>query len=181
MNDSRKEAETMTTTTTRRTNEKRTPKKRTAGKRTTKKTVAVAPAKQAVVVVSAKKGEKKDSSQSRVDKAKAKAAEAKTRAKRVLEDKGGLIASAIGVATAAAAGAVAFKTLSGKSRKVYHLMPHEEGWQVTKADAKKPELVRERKLEARSEARDLAHDNEPSQLVIHRQDGTIQTVHTYGE
>jgi len=103
------------------------------------------------------------------------------RARQALHGKGKLIAAAVGVAAAAAAGLVAFKTVRGKERTVYHLMPHEDGWQVTRQDEGKPRLVRERKQEASSEARDLARDNEPSQLVIHRADGTVQTVHTYGE
>jgi|GEM_PF-1321881 len=95
--------------------------------------------------------------------------------------KGTLVAAALGVAAAAAAGVAAFKTMAGKKRKVFHLMPHEEGWQVTRAGKSSPEAVHGKKRKARSEARDMARDNEPSQLVIHRADGTIQTVHTYGE
>lgn len=95
--------------------------------------------------------------------------------------RGPLIAAALGVAAAAAAGVAAFKTLAGKERKVFHLMPHEDGWQVTRAGEDEPEAVHRKKRKARSEARDLARSNEPSQLVIHRADGTIQTVHTYGE
>lgn len=95
--------------------------------------------------------------------------------------KGGrMIAAALGVAAAAAAGVAAYKTFAGKQRKVFHLMPHEEGWQVTRAGEDSPEAVHDRKRKARSAARDLARANEPSQLVIHRADGTIQTVHTYG-
>lgn len=113
--------------------------------------------------------------------AKKEKSKRKSKSKSVMDGKGKLIAAAVGVATAAAAGIVAFTTASGKSRTVYHLMPHEDGWQVKKGDKKKPELVRDNKQDARSDARDLAHDHEPSQLVIHRADGTIQTVHTYGE
>ncbi len=117
-------------------------------------------------------GDKEKMSKSKKSKAQS--------AKSMMDGKGKFLAAAVGVATAAAAGIVAFKTASGKSRTVYHLMPHKDGWQVRKDNSGKPELVREHKQDARSEARDLAHDHEPSQLVIHRTDGTIQTVHTYG-
>lgn len=92
-----------------------------------------------------------------------------------------LIAAAVGVAAAAAAGIAAFTTSSGKERTVYHLMPHDKGWQVKKTGKSKAESVHEKKRPARDEARRLASKNEPSQLVIHRTDGTIETVHTYGE
>lgn len=96
-------------------------------------------------------------------------------------DRGKMIAAALGAATAAAAGIVAFKTARGKSRAVFHLMPHENGWQVKRTGKSKPEMVHEKKRAARDKAREFARNHEPSQLVVHRTDGTIQTVHTYGE
>lgn len=101
--------------------------------------------------------------------------------KKMLEDHAGWVAGAVSVAATAAAGIAAFKTRGGSERSVLHLMPHEDGWQVTRQGADEPELVCERKRDARKRARSAAHDCEPSQLVIHRTDGTIQTVHTYGE
>lgn len=125
-------------------------------------------------------GDKEKMSKSKKSKAQSAKGKVKSQTKSMMDGKGKFLAAAVGVATAAAAGIVAFKTASGKSRTVYHLMPHKDGWQVRKGNSGKPELVREHKQDARSEARDLAHDHEPSQLVIHRTDGTIQTVHTYG-
>ncbi|HMB54144.1 MAG TPA: DUF2188 domain-containing protein [Thermoanaerobaculia bacterium] len=92
-----------------------------------------------------------------------------------------MIGAAVAVATAAAAAVVAFRTASGDKRVVYHLMPHEKGWQVRKEGKDRAEKTFEKKQPARDYARDLADSNHPSQLVIHRTDGTIQTVHTYGE
>lgn len=92
-----------------------------------------------------------------------------------------MIAAAVAAATAAAAAVVAFRTATGDERTVYHLMPHDKGWQVRKAGKNRAEKTFEKKRPARDYARDLADSNHPSQLVIHRTDGTIQTVHTYGE
>ena len=146
------------------------PAKKTAA---TRKTVAVAGAKKQSPASGTPAG-KKDEKKSAAEKTAA-------RAKQALSGRGKLIAAAVGVATAAAAGLAAFKTAAGRKRTVFHLMPHEDGWQVKRADKDKPAVVREKKSDARDEARSLANDNEPSQLVIHRADGTIQTVHTYGE
>jgi len=92
-----------------------------------------------------------------------------------------MIATALGVAATAAAGFVAVRAASGRDRKVFHLMPHEKGWQVKKASADKAELTRETKKEALDAGRDVARKHEPSQLVVHRSDGTIQSAMTYGE
>lgn len=92
-----------------------------------------------------------------------------------------MIGAAVAAATAAAAAVVAFRTAGGDKRKVYHLMPHEKGWQVRIVGKNRPEKTFDSKRPARDYARGLADSNQPSQLVIHRTDGTIQTVHTYGE
>lgn len=91
-----------------------------------------------------------------------------------------MIATALGVAATAAAGFVAVRAASGKERKVFHLLPHEDGWQVKKANADKPEATRDTKKDALSVGRDVAKKHEPSQLVVHRSDGTIQSASTYG-
>lgn len=95
--------------------------------------------------------------------------------------KKGMIAGAVGVAAAAAATVAAFKTFSGASRSVFHVMPHDKGWQIRKSGRKSAVQVFEKKRPARDRARALANESEPSQLVIHREDGTVQAVHTYGE
>lgn len=61
---------------------------------------------------------------------------------------------------------------------VLHVVPDGDQWKVTQEDGQSVETF-ERKKEAVSAARDLAHRRIPSQLVIHRSDGTIQTRHTY--
>lgn len=95
--------------------------------------------------------------------------------------KKGVVAGAVGIAAAAAATVAAFKTFSGASRTVFHVMPHNKGWQITKSGRKGAVQVFDKKRPARDRARTLANENEPSQLVIHREDGTVQAVHTYGE
>lgn len=110
---------------------------------------------------------------------------AKSSAKSTKSDSPGMsrnamIATALGVAATAAAGFIAVRAASGKDRKVFHLLPHEGGWQVKKANADKPEATRDTKKDALSVGRDVAKKHEPSQLVIHRADGTIQSASSYG-
>lgn len=67
-------------------------------------------------------------------------------------------------------------------RKVYHVLPHEEeGWKVEAEGATRATSVHATKEEALNAARDLARSQEPSQVVVHRQDGSVQTDYTYGE
>ncbi len=66
-------------------------------------------------------------------------------------------------------------------RRVYHVTPDEAGWKVALEGADGAVSVHPAKGEAVKAARELAHRTEPSQVVIHRQDGTIQTHHTYGD
>lgn len=66
-------------------------------------------------------------------------------------------------------------------RKVYHVTSHDEGWKVQAEGAERAVRVTETKAEAVDTARELAKNQEPSRVVIHRLDGTIQTHHSYGE
>lgn len=61
----------------------------------------------------------------------------------------------------------------------YHLLPHEEGWQVKPSGAEYAVSTYETKDKALESARDLARRQSPSRLVIHRADGTIQSWHSY--
>lgn len=67
------------------------------------------------------------------------------------------------------------------ARRVVHVTPHESGWKVAVEGAAGAVSVHSVKAEAVQAARDLAHANEPCQVVIHRQDGTIQAHHAYGD
>ncbi|HMB89823.1 MAG TPA: phasin family protein [Rhodothermales bacterium] len=63
---------------------------------------------------------------------------------------------------------------------VYHVVPQDEGWAVTKEGTDRAINVLGTKAEALERGRDLAKNQEPSRLVIHRKDGTIQEQFTYG-
>ena len=64
-------------------------------------------------------------------------------------------------------------------RKVYQVTPKDDAWLVTLDGKKKPLAQYETKSPALEAARELAKANEPSQLIIHRADGSVQTSHTY--
>lgn len=66
-------------------------------------------------------------------------------------------------------------------RKVYHLSPADEGWTIGLEDVEEPISTHETKDAALAAGRDLAQQAEPSQLVVHRKDGTIQTAYSYGD
>ena len=63
---------------------------------------------------------------------------------------------------------------------VYHVVPQEAGWAVTKEGTDRAINVLNTKAEALERGRDLAKNQEPSRLVVHRKDGTIQEQFTYG-
>lgn len=69
-----------------------------------------------------------------------------------------------------------------KDRTVYHVLPNgERGWkaenvgnnQIIIEDSTKEEVVRKVKEKARKD--------EPSQVVVHKQDGTFEYESTYGD
>lgn len=67
------------------------------------------------------------------------------------------------------------------ARTVYHVTPAEEGWKVVAEGTESPVAVTNTKDEAVTTARDMAKAVEPSQVVVHKMDGTIQTSYAYGE
>lgn len=66
-------------------------------------------------------------------------------------------------------------------KTVFHVRPHEDGWKVELEGAKTPASVHTTKDEALSAVREAAKAAEPSQVVVHRMDGTVQTQFGYGE
>lgn len=68
-------------------------------------------------------------------------------------------------------------------RKVIHVVPNKKdgGWDVKQAG--KPGTIshHDKKDRAIDRGRDEAKDSDKGQLKIHKQDGTIQTEHTYGD
>jgi hypothetical protein len=55
----------------------------------------------------------------------------------------------------------------------------DEGWKVNRDGAKRTDSVHDKKSDAVDRARELAKDNKPSQVVIHKRDGKIQEERTY--
>lgn len=72
-------------------------------------------------------------------------------------------------------------TATDIERKVYHVTTHDEGWQVKAEGAERATSVHPTKNEAVAASRELATAQEPSEVIIHRVDGTIQNRNTYGE
>lgn len=67
------------------------------------------------------------------------------------------------------------------SRTVYHVVPRTRGqWGVKKENAEKASTTEDSKQEAIDSAKELAKKNKPSQIIIHKKDGSFQTEHTYG-
>ncbi|MDX1547365.1 MAG: DUF4342 domain-containing protein [Rhodothermales bacterium] len=66
-------------------------------------------------------------------------------------------------------------------KTVYRVVPREDGWAVEKAGADRAVRVEATKKEALDEARGFARNNRPSEVVVHREDGTIQDRFTYHE
>ncbi|NBC16807.1 MAG: DUF2188 domain-containing protein [Bacteroidetes bacterium] len=67
------------------------------------------------------------------------------------------------------------------SRAVYEVVPHPDGWAVQKQGADRATSVHGTKKEAMEAGRTVAGDHEPSQLIVQRQDGSVQDSFTYGE
>ncbi|MEE4175832.1 MAG: phasin family protein [Xanthomonadales bacterium] len=64
---------------------------------------------------------------------------------------------------------------------VYHLLPKEDQWAVRREGEDRNLRVLDTKREALDAARSIAQAHEPSRLVVHRADGTIQDSFSYGE
>jgi poly(hydroxyalkanoate) granule-associated protein len=64
-------------------------------------------------------------------------------------------------------------------RKVLHLTWTDEQWKVEAEGALRATSVHNTKDEALAAARELAQNQAPSQIVVHRMDGSVQTQYTY--
>lgn len=91
-----------------------------------------------------------------------------------------IAAAALGAGAAAVAGVVTARALRRRAA-VIHVEPGPESWQLRVEGERKPARVLETKDEAVSAGREMAHSRAPSELVIHRADGTEQTRHAYEE
>jgi hypothetical protein len=66
--------------------------------------------------------------------------------------------------------------------KVYHVAPGSNGgWDVKADDNKRPSGHFGKKTDAVVRGKELAKKAACGQIKIHRQDGTIQAEHTYGD
>ena len=71
--------------------------------------------------------------------------------------------------------------MAKSKRKVYHVAPnHNGGWDVKAEDNKRPSGHFGKKTDAVARGKELAKKAALGQLMIHKQDGTIQAEHTYG-
>jgi hypothetical protein len=66
-------------------------------------------------------------------------------------------------------------------RKRWHVLPHEEGWQVKRDGAKRATDVTEKQQSAIDVAVRIAKNNKPSQVLIHDRNGRIRDERTYGD
>lgn len=66
-------------------------------------------------------------------------------------------------------------------RKTYIVTPHDDGgWKVQAEGAGRATSVHKNKGDAVASARELARGQKPSQLLVYKQDGSVQTEQTYG-
>jgi poly(hydroxyalkanoate) granule-associated protein len=61
----------------------------------------------------------------------------------------------------------------------YHVSPHDDGWAVTKEGAERATSVYGTKKEAIEGGREFAKSHAPSELVVHKQDRSVQETFTY--
>lgn len=68
-------------------------------------------------------------------------------------------------------------------RIVYHVVPdRDEGvWKVRREGSERASSIHDVKIEALEKARELAFNNDLSQVKIHGRDGKILEEHTYGQ
>ncbi len=64
-------------------------------------------------------------------------------------------------------------------RSEHHVVPHPDGWAVTRPGAQRPSVVKDTKQEAVDKGREISK-NQGTELVIHKKDGTIQNSDSHG-
>jgi len=88
-------------------------------------------------------------------------------------------AAAASMVAAAAAGVAVARVVRRDRPAVLHVAPHGERWEIRLEGNKTPRKIFDTKEEAVAFARGLAHRQLPSELVIHRVDGSEQDRHSY--
>lgn len=66
-----------------------------------------------------------------------------------------------------------------RNNNQHHVVPHEDGWAILRSGSEKPSHVLPTKHEAEQTAREISR-NQGTELVIHRQDGTIERRDSHG-
>ncbi|MEZ5330718.1 MAG: DUF2188 domain-containing protein [Thermoanaerobaculia bacterium] len=90
------------------------------------------------------------------------------------------MAATAGIVAAAAATGVAVARIARRKRdSVLHVAAREDRWEIRSEGAKTAIQTFDTKEEAVAFARGLAHRRVPSELVIHRSDGSEQDRHSY--
>jgi hypothetical protein len=108
------------------------------------------------------------------------AQQAVRKTRKVLHTKGAKVAAAaVGVAAVAAAGVAVARAARSGRRDILRVTPRGERWEVRVEGNKNPSKVFDTKEEAVAAAREMAHRRLPSELVIHRADGSEQDHHSY--
>lgn len=69
----------------------------------------------------------------------------------------------------------------GRATAVFHLLPKGDEWTIRLEDSDDDISVHDLKSDALDAARGVAQAHEPSRLVVHRGDGTIQANYSYGD
>lgn len=64
---------------------------------------------------------------------------------------------------------------------VYRVTPTGDDWKLKRDGADRATAIFENKADANARGKELAKESGNGQLVIHGQDGKIQTEHTYGK
>ena len=65
--------------------------------------------------------------------------------------------------------------------KIYHVAPSRNRWEIKAEGAQRATKLHDTKQQAVAEARELAQKQRPSQLVVHKRDGTIERQFTFDE
>jgi poly(hydroxyalkanoate) granule-associated protein len=63
--------------------------------------------------------------------------------------------------------------------RVFHVAPNDDGWKITVEGEDEPVASHDTKKEAVSAARETAKEHAPSQLVVHKQDRSVQESFSY--
>lgn len=96
-----------------------------------------------------------------------------------MADKRKIIAGVAAAAATTGLAAAAARRMMASKATVYHVAADGNRWTVKSEGAGRAVSRHGTKKEAVSAARDVAHANRPSRLVIHKRDGEIQRTHEY--